>query len=133
MKHITLTPLLAEQEDVTLKKQNKDIIERWNRFCSQTLSIINVGVSMGLLRYQNVQHFKRIKRALKALQEYKTDSDIYLEDSDYRELWGNNGQPGFIQGYGAWMQNDASEEYIDAWDNAKDVSMKDVQKSKLKA
>lgn len=128
MKHIVLTDDLAELQDMTVSQPNKkEIREKWSAFIVQTRSVINGGVMAGHLRYTDVSHYKKVRRALKALMEFKTKKDIYLEDSDYDVLFGKEGSTGIIRQYGAWIAGDFTDSYIDAWENAKEESTKAMQ------
>ena len=128
MKHIVLTDDLAELQDMTVSQiGKKEVREKWTAFAVQTRNIIVGGIVNGLLRCTDTAHYRRVRRAHKALMEFKTKKDIYLEDSDYDVLFGKEGGNGLLRQYGGWVPGDFTDSYIDAWENAKEESTKAMQ------
>lgn len=124
MKKIQLTPALAELIDIeTEKKKN----EKWTSFVANTSSVLNGGVRIGQLRYNDVTHFKKVRKAFKALLEYRDKAVIFLEDVDYELLFGKEGGGGIIRAFGGWTQNEFTDEYLEAWESAATVSAKEMQ------
>lgn len=133
MKLLTLTPALKELVDLTLKKSNgDDATEKATKFVETTFAIINGGVLTRQLAYRDLAHARRVRKALKALQDYKRDAEVKLEDHHYRELFGSEDQPGILRQYGGWMANEFVDEYVEIWESAKVVSAKELDKKKDK-
>jgi|ERR1051325_3102412 hypothetical protein len=132
MKLIKLSPALAEIVELTTKKNNVDHTEKCTKFVEHTLNIVNAGLFNGTLLFRDTAHARSVRKSLKALEEFKRDSEIALEEHDYRELYGSENRPGILRSYRSWLMNDFNDEYLDAWENAKETSAKQFEKERKK-
>jgi len=130
MKHIVLNELLAETSEQTHMKNKKETSESMTSFQWQTRVVLNLGTQNGSIRLDAGQT-RKVRKAQKALEKFALDKEIYLEDEDYRILFGTEDNPGAIRKFNGWNLGEYTDAYLDAWEEAKQVSLKEVE-TKLK-
>lgn len=127
MRLLELSGTLAEI-DIVKKRPEDEKGVPWTRFQIETMAIINKGATEQGGFYRDMRHYKEVRRALKAMQEDKSATKIFLEDQHYDVLFGNESRPGIIQQFRGWVAGDFTDSYIETWESAKNVSSKEMKK-----
>jgi len=115
MKQIQLTEKMLELDEVSLNEQETLKV---SKFIAETYNILNIGAVRGHIKYEGLAHFKKVQKAISTLLKFGTSKLIWLEDSDYRILFGDEDNPGILRQYGGWLLNNYTNEFLNCWENA---------------
>jgi hypothetical protein len=127
MKQLKLNERFSKLVDVPISDTGEK--QPMTPFYMTTMSIINSGD----VKPRDMAHYKQIRKSVKRLAEQKTSDMILLEDSDYRNLFGTADDQGIIRRYNGWLSNDATDEFIEIWENATNQSIEVIKKKEGKA